>query len=152
MGRLQWSAAAALVALIVVAVPAQAQRFEKFIPPPSGVFEFVGFSSGEVLGNAGLVAMHAACQADFGPDSRMCTVEEYWLTPSAAGSGVTPAWVHPGSSSGFHGGSALPACNGWISTSSGVRGAVVDETFGPVSISELACDVARPVTCCVRLK
>jgi len=45
------------------------------IAAPSN-FQFVGFSSNTVLVGDGLFTMNAACQADFGPDSRMATSEE----------------------------------------------------------------------------
>ncbi len=141
---------AALVAMIM-AGPAHA-RFERFEPPPSGVFEFVGFSIGTVDGAAGILGMHSTCQADFGPDSRMCTVEEYWRSPSAASPGLTPAWLHPGGVV-FLRSAVTGDCRGWSSTDS--SGAVVRENVGLgniVQVVELLCDIARPVTCCARLK
>ena len=147
---------AILVALVAVAVPAQAQRFEKFIPPPSGVFEFVGFSSGTVDGTVGVLAMHATCQADFGPDVRMCTSEEYWRSPSAADPGPTPAWVHPSPGPGasgrdFSGATVsdvdLRSCGGWTGING--TGLAIGQNGSTLAVF---CNEARPVTCCARLK
>ena len=50
------------------------QTVSSLIAPPA--FSFVGFSTAQVDGGAGFFGMNAACQADFGPDSRMATSEE----------------------------------------------------------------------------
>ena len=81
----------AVLALVAMLVSAQAAKPEKPIAPPSGVFEFVGFSSGMVDGGVGIFAINAACQADFGPDARMCTSEEFWRSPGATSPGPTSA-------------------------------------------------------------
>ncbi len=144
---------AALVAMMM-AGPAHA-RGERFEPPPSGVFEFVGFSVGTVTGGVGIPAMHATCQADFGADSRMCTSEEYFLSPAASAPGPDPAdwaWVHPGpfgSSFEFTSISTLRSCDGW--------GVVVNTKFGATVmetgiVRNVSCDNAQLVTCCARLK
>ena len=77
----------------------------------SGVFEFVGFSSGMVQGDVAFVGMHAACQADFDPDSRMCTSKEYALSPNAGVPG-SHAWVHPVTGSATDFTRASGSCNG----------------------------------------
>ena len=59
-------------------------------------YGFVGFSTGDLNGGQGLIAMHAECQADFVPLARTCTGKEFWLSPNATGPGAaSTAWVHP---------------------------------------------------------
>ena len=140
---------AALVAMMM-AGPAHA-RGERFEPPPSGVFEFVGFSTGTVDGSVGVLAMHAACQTDFGADTRMCTSEEYFRSPGAADPGSDSAWVHGAAAVSFFSNVAAQNCNGWNDNSSTRRGLTVQEN-GIVNTDDSFCNVARPVTCCTRLK
>ena len=140
---------AALVAMML-AGPAHA-RGERFEPPPSGVFEFVGFSTGTVNGGVGMLGMHSTCQVDFGPDSSMCTSEEYWRSPSAADPGLTPAWIHPirldvNKDFSLIGGAS--SCQGWTKNDGGSFGSAVVENGGRLG---QVCDNARPVTCCARL-
>ena len=40
-----------------------------------------------------MIAMHALCQLDFGLDARMCTDEEFWLSPNAEAP-MNDAWIH----------------------------------------------------------
>ncbi len=152
---------AALLALVMAAVPAQAQRGERFEPPPSGVFEFVGFSTGTVDGGVGTPAIAATCQADFGPDTRMCTSEEYFRSPGAVAPGDDPAawaWVHPSrqphpSVQADFAGRTLPvgfqSCKAWDSNFADQTGLIIVFRGGR---SNGTCDVARPVTCCARLQ
>ncbi len=58
------------------------------------VFEFVGFSTETVVGDVFFTGMHAACQADFGLNSRICTTPEYALSPNATVP-IVPSWVQP---------------------------------------------------------
>ncbi len=64
-------------------------------PSTSNEFRFVGFTAGTIAGDQGMIAMHALCQDqdDFGPDSRMCTSEEFWLSPNAKAP-TADAWLH----------------------------------------------------------
>jgi hypothetical protein len=48
-------------------------------PTPSNEFRFIGFTDDAfngfpdtIDGDEGMLAMHALCQDDFGPDARMC--------------------------------------------------------------------------------
>jgi len=118
--------------------PAQAQARR------SNDYRFVGFSTGTIDGIQGMIAMHAKCQEDFGASARMCTGEEFWLSPSATAPAAI-AWVHSVDFIGLSQGSS--SCNGWTST--GDNGQVVTTSGKP---SALACNVARPVTCCVPLR
>ena len=113
-------------------------------PQRSNDFQFVGFSTGTIDGVQGMIAMHAKCQEDFGASARMCTGEEFWLSPNATAPAAI-AWVH---SVGFIGLSqGRSSCNGWTST--GDNGQGVTTSGKP---SGLLCDVARPVTCCAPLR
>ena len=126
----------------------------------SGVFEFVGFSSGMVQGDVAFVGMHAACQADFGPDSRMCTSKEYALSPNAGVPGFN-AWVHPvpglASSTDFTEGpdSCVGSFGGWSNADSAKSGMTVDPNGHISNIVSLTinatCDAPRSVTCCSRV-
>ena len=59
-------------------------------PKHTGVFEFMGFTTGTVYGRGDdgsgdlkrLVGMLAEYQADFGPDERMCAMEEFFFRSS----------------------------------------------------------------------
>ncbi len=119
----------------------------------SNEFEFAGFTGQLVLGDVGVLGMHAACQNDFGPDARMCTSREYFRSPNAEDViGQNPsairreAWIHPtfGSNNDFSGINAATCISWKVTTSSGL-------TVGDDGIfSNLPCDIDRPVTCCIR--
>ena len=63
----------------------------------TGPYQFAGYSSNTTPGDDGLQTIYETCQFDFGPGSRMCTLDEFFLSPNAE----TPtfpgdaAWVHP---------------------------------------------------------
>ncbi len=87
-------------------------------PATSNEFRFTGFTdetfNGEpdtIDGGQGMIAMHALCQNDFGENSRMCTDEEFWLSPNAVPP-TTFAWMHTGA---FTSVNAAP-CAGWTSS------------------------------------
>lgn len=86
------------------------------------VYRFVGYATTTPRqGGEGFVAMHTSCQEDFGPLARMCTTEEFWLSPNA-GYPDSSAWIHPvGTRSGSFldfttGESIMGSCTGWINT------------------------------------
>ena len=67
---------------IVVASTAWAKPPAGDPPPPSHIYRFAGFSEGLETGGAGIPAMYATCQVNFGESARMCMVEEYLLSPN----------------------------------------------------------------------
>ena len=128
----------------------------------SNEFRFTGFTdetfNGEpdtIDGGQGMIAMHALCQDDFGLDARMCTGEEFWLSPNAEAPSAD-AWLHnkPFQSTAFSPtdftGFAHPNenCRGWTITAGGVA-AIVTTDGKPAIVS---CDIARPVTCCAPIQ
>ena len=69
-------------------------------PAPSNEFRFIGFTDTDdvthtIDGGQGMLAMHALCQDDFGPDARMCTDKEFWLSPNAEAPAFASSWLHP---------------------------------------------------------
>jgi len=98
-----------------------------------------------------MIDMHALCQDDFGPDTRMCTSEEFWLSPNAEAP-AADAWLHftyLGTNtdfSGLEGAASTLTCGGWKSPSANQRGLVVT-TAGKADLP-MGCDMLRPVTCC----
>ena len=115
-----------------------------------GVFEFVGFTTIETRdGNDGIVAMHEACQIEFGPDTRMCTTEEYFRSPNAEGT-ATPAWIQGTSYSStqdWTGVSDLNNCFFWSAASGSSVWSVGANGHLVLSL----CSGARPITCCARV-
>jgi len=128
-------------------------------PIPSTIYRFAGFSNPvlPVLGGIGFIGMHATCQFDFGPDARMCTSAEFWLSPNAAAA-IPDAWLHPvdgGAGPGRVGTAAFvgridvgsgESCRAWSSSLFDDRGFTVgvDGHFAGVR-----CNVPSPVTCCL---
>ena len=135
------------VLLAVVATSALAAP-----PTKTGeVYRFADFSSAMVLGGVGFPSMHAACQLDFGPDARMCTSKEFWLSPNATES-LTRAWLHPrivgGGNAAFEFGASdlLATCaRGWRDSTNNNRGLTVGENG---HFFQDFCGTPRPVTCC----
>ena len=60
-------------------------------------YRVVGESTATVDGGSGQDGMSAACQSDYGPQSRMCTTLEVIRSPEITGlpAGSTGAWVQP---------------------------------------------------------
>ncbi len=85
---------------------AQQSQGEPPFPPGAGVDQFVGFTddvptaTDTINGGQGMLAMHALCHDDFGPDARMCTSKEFWLSPNAEAPGAS-AWMHAVGSGSF---------------------------------------------------
>jgi hypothetical protein len=123
--------------------------------PAPAVYRFVGFSSAQVPGNSGLVALQAACQ-DYGAEARMSTSAEILATPSPP-SQAGVAWVQPvyvffdyeaaqnGEQStmdvsGVRRSSSL-SCFGWSSNAPGEDGLIVDGAtlrFAPGSCANVS--------------
>jgi hypothetical protein len=68
-----------LVALLAVFASAVLVKPPGGAPTPSNEFRFIGFTDDAfnglpdtIDGDEGVLAMHALCQDDFGPDARMC--------------------------------------------------------------------------------
>ncbi len=124
-------------------------------PAPLTGFHFVGFSTGTVLGDAGVQGMKAQCQADW-PSSRMCSSQE--ITDGIWTNGETSleqAWVRasaqPGGFTGLTDVSGLQevandmTCAGWERADEFTWGLTVDNQG---TFRTRPCDVARPVACC----
>ncbi len=131
---------------VVVASTALAKPPAGDPPPPSHIYRFAGFSTGTERGGAGIPAMHATCQVDFGDSARMCTLEEYFLSPNAEQSD-SKAWVQP--TAGF-----LPeyskSCAFWSSASSAGVGTAIDEGSG--GVLNFSCSSSLTITCCTPLQ
>ena len=129
----------------------------------SGHFEFHDFTFATTVGDVGgLAGMHQFCQTafpDLGTDVRMCTAEEYALSPEQTPP-LTPAWIHPSQdylartvsdgvyrwTCGSWSGVGLITTEGTVVQTDGtIRTTVVEEPGNAL------CNVARPVTCCARL-
>ncbi len=127
---------------IVVASTALAKPPAGDPPPPSHIYRFAGFSTEVETGGAGIPAMYATCQVDFGDSARMCTLEEYFLSPNAE-QADPKAWVQPtvSFSSNFNN-----SCELW-------RGGGLGTAIGqPEGISNLACSSNLSITCCIPLQ
>ena len=99
-------------------------------PAASNEFRFIGFTDTDdvnhtIDGGQGMLAMHALCQDDFGPDARMCTDKEFWLSPNAEAPAFASSWLHPvlGSSDFLRHTSGN--CGAWSSPLSTARGRVI---------------------------
>ena len=119
----------------------------------SSSVRFVGFSNQMLMGDAGIVAFHRACQAAFGLEARMCTTVEYFSSPNAAGATPTLAWIHPvvaNDGGDFLTENGVRKCIAWSellfpNTLTLTEGTVINEKG---QVGEVRCDVARPITCC----
>ena len=149
------SAALAVGLLVLVAAPQNALACHQGAPhgnetscdgagaPGAGVFQFVGFTddvptaADTISGGQGMLAMHALCQDDFGENARMCTSEEFWLSPNAAA--AANSWL-------------LKHCTSWATASSTIWGLVVKPDGKPSKGMGEDCDIARPVTCCAPIQ
>ena len=60
----------------------------------SGVWEFIGYTTTTVFGDATLPVMYDMCQIDFGDNSRMALVEELVKSPNFVLPVESSAWVH----------------------------------------------------------
>ncbi len=123
---------------------AQQSQGEPPFPPGAGVYQFVGFTddvptaTDTINGGQGMLAMHALCQDDFGPDARMCTSEEFWLSPNAAA--AADSWL-------------LKHCTSEATASSTIWGLVVTPDGKPATAPAISgCETVRPVTCCTPLQ
>ena len=124
-------------------------------------FQFVGFSSGLLMGSGpiGVFSATDLCKVDFDTRARFCSSEEVLNTVSPPAVAGGPAWVRPvfmpyGTSrstdaSGATAGTPRDlSCGGWRGAAPGIppiRG--LTATSSGVFNSEV-CSVARPVACC----
>lgn len=124
-------------------------------PPPANAdapYRFVGFTTGTTNGGAGYIGLYALCQADYGPDAKACTSNEYLRSVNATGP-ANAAWLLPtvvGGSfneGGFdYSGVGVETCGGWNRVSGGDFGLSV---LGPQGgLGRSACSSVLPVTCC----
>ncbi len=112
---------------------------------PSNEFRFIGFTGDAtnalpdtIDSGQGMLAMHALCRDDFGENARMCTSEEFWLSPNATA--AANSWL-------------LKHCTSWATASSTIWGLVVKPEGKPSKgMGEAHCDIARPVTCCAPIQ
>lgn len=123
---------------------------------PAPVFEFVGYSTGAVLGDVGIVGLHQTCHGDFGIQARTCTSQEFTLSSNIALPDAH-AWLLPeivgisdnaGAQVDYSGvGKAFDdlSCSGWFPSMDLLHGLVV---LSSGQIRSEPCNVARPVTCC----
>ena len=113
----------------------------------------VGFTSGTLSGDIGVLAMTKLCQADF-PASRMCSSAEVLATQTIPSLPKGPGgWVQPSLVPNGMGGldvsgtaSASPwdlSCSGWSQASG--TGLVVD---GSGRFTRESCSATRHVACC----
>ena len=134
---------------VVVASTALAKPPAGDPPPPSHIYRFAGFSTGFEEGDAGIPAMYATCQVDFGDSARMCTFEGYILSPNAEQT-ATKAWVYPTEIIPT-GSSVIPgasSCELW--STQAVFGFAIGQ--GRELITIASCGSARPITCCTPLQ
>ena len=148
--------ALAAICVIAVAAPAFAQQGKKDTSS-GGLMVFVGYSTEEVLGDAGVTGLTRACGSDFGEQARVCTTEEFMLSTDTDEPGVNHAWILPvffGSEganivdySGAAAGHKQMSCEGW--TSDATTGIVVTTGGGIIAQGGITeCNVLRQVTCC----
>ena len=130
---------------VVVASTALAKPPAGDPPPTSHIYRFAGFSTGTENGGAGIPAMHATCQVDFGDSARMCTLEEYFLSPNAEQTDP-PAWVQPGDSFSFNVNDNT--CAFW--GGSAPNGMTIGQ--GGTGVNLAQCTSALRVTCCTPLQ
>lgn len=134
-------------------IEAIAQSVSSIIAPPA--FEFVGFSSAQVDGAAGFFGMKAACQAEFGPNSRMATSEEIIESTIQPTLPAPAAWVRqkivPTGSivdySGVLGFNNSLNCNSWTQDIGGTYRGLVVLPNGGFRLD--ACAPLRPVACSI---
>ena len=140
-----------VVGLLSIAIPVSTSADE--------LYRFVGFSTGQTNGAGGYGSRYALCQKDFGPEARMCTSQEFILSPKAsAAPSPSGAWLNPVivssvpnvdaeqlsvDYSGQYANWMDLSCQQWH-TDTG-RGLYVTDN-GAVRLSY--CNVERVVTCC----
>ena len=114
-------------------------------PPPSHIYRFAGFSTGTENGGAGIPAMHATCQVDFGDSARMCTLEEYFLSPNAELTDQN-AWVQENAADFWWRGNN---CSSW--SRHDLTGSTIGQGIQKMPIMS-SCGSPRPITCCTPLQ
>jgi len=133
---------ASLVALVIgclcVALTALAQGFA-----------LIGHTTLTYPGDTGVLAMTQACQVDFGPAARMCSIDEVWRSSTPPPVGTEPAWVRMtpathGSELSLSPSFTSKDCLGWAAD--WPKGLAVTPTG---ALQHLDCAVARPIACCI---
>jgi hypothetical protein len=113
--------------------------------------ELAGFTSARYTGDFnGIFNTTAACQAKFGPDTRMCTSNDVMNTLNIPGGMSGEAWVRPVSVDGTVDASGISSVSGlnctlWNSSSGSASGLV---TNGNGWFWVRACDSHLAVACC----
>jgi len=87
----------ALLAALISPLAAHAHSPDSCPAPEPGPmrWQLVGFTSTSHTGDSGVLALTAACQADLGAASRMCTSEEVLDTVTLPAALSGNAWVRP---------------------------------------------------------
>ncbi len=106
---------------------------------------FLGFTEDVTAADEGLFQLQKLCQAEFGRNTRMCTVDEISDATRIPDLPEAAAWMNTrGWSEVYAGTSLVGNCGGWGGDPTG-RGALVDNLgrFQSVDCTEL-----HPVACC----
>ena len=144
------------------------------IPDPVQVnmgtnYRYVGWSNTTTAATIGLNQMNDICSADYGPEARMCTTEEFYRTPSIPAVGTGPHWILPVIVNEYHD----PVSNiayrtdytGYVFTDTGYRSITCNSYppiagatgvvnwhgiahFQHVSPYQKSCNSVYPVDCC----
>ncbi len=156
----------------VTALQTQVDAIQQ-VPNSPAIFEYVGFSTGTVAPNVGFGGMAAACQADYGANSRMATTVEVISGTSFPVSVSLSAWVQPvivsvtdtnnANTSEFlvadASGVIVQAtgigdfainCNGWSNNTAGSTALRVNSAAAGHDIRVGTCASVRAVACSVR--
>tara|TARA_B110000967_G_C18684160_1_gene459640 strand:+ start:290 stop:817 length:528 start_codon:yes stop_codon:yes gene_type:complete len=111
----------------------------------SSTSQFMGFSSSQINGDGGYIAMGNACHATFS-GSHMCRQTEFVNARMNGVSVSGSAWITPRTSVGVNGSGSDSSCSGWRDTNGAVNGAVITAA-GALHYS--ACNVTTNyVACC----
>jgi hypothetical protein len=146
---MNWKNAMSILALVVVALPAQAEH------------ELVGFTTTAVAGDHRIANMTTLCQNDFGSPARMCTDSEILQTTNWPSGLAGSAWVHPDlrgglgavygvGASGFIGDPLTLSCNNWSEGTSSGAGLLYSAPGGALpAFVAVGCQTQQSVACCV---
>ena len=119
--------------------------------PAAARFQLVGFTKATFTAGQGVLGFTAACQAEFGTGSRMCSVGEVFETtvlPDLS-SGATTAWVDQGTAARLAvAGITWPNqnCIGWGYAASGPFNGFFLTKAGKLDTDQ--CDQLKGVACC----
>ena len=111
----------------------------------SSTSQFMGFSSSQINGDGGYIAMGNACHATFS-GSHMCRQTEFVNARMNGVSVSGSAWISPRTSAGLSGSGIDSSCYGWRDTNGALNGAIITAT-GALYYS--TCNVTTNyVACC----